>query len=107
MDNSTWICIENINKYQFDRLLKVLKGLEKEGVSVKISKEKENLSKNAVKIYKNLKNPLNVASKRGFSFKAVVKFNKNMSIEEILDALKELEKEGLIKTENGKIMVIK
>ena len=107
MDNSTWIYIENINKYQFDRLLKVLKELEKEGVSVKISKEKENLSKNAVKIYKNLKNPLSVASERGFSFKAVVKFNKNMSIEEILDALKELEKEGLIKTENGKIMVIK
>jgi len=49
MDNSTWIYIENINKYQFDRLLKFLKELEKEGVSVKISKEKENLSKNAMK----------------------------------------------------------
>ena len=52
MDNATWIYIENINKYQFDRLLKILKDLEKEGVNVKISTEKNNLSKTAQKIYK-------------------------------------------------------
>ncbi len=101
MDNSTWICIENINKYQFDRLLKVLKGLEKEGVSVKISKEKENLSKNAVKIYKNLMRPMGVARKEGFKFGTILKYNK-LSLEETTTAILELKNLGLIREERGK-----
>ncbi|RLG01397.1 hypothetical protein DRN58_01865 [Thermococci archaeon] len=106
MDNATWIYIENINKHQFDRLLKILKELEKEGVNVKISTEKNNLSKTAQKIYKNLKNPVAVAKEKGFSMESIIRFNRKYSVEEIMNAIEELKDKGLVTEENNKIKVI-
>ena len=106
MDNATWIYIENITKYQFDRLLKILKELEKEGVNVKISIEKNNLSKTAQKIYKNLKNPVAVAKEKGFSMESIIRFNRKYSVEEIMNAIEELKDKGLVTEENNKIKVI-
>jgi len=87
-------------------LLKILKDLEKEGVNVKISTEKNNLSKTAQKIYKNLKNPVAVAKEKGFSMESIIRFNRKYSVEEIMNAIEELKDKGLVTEENNKIKVI-
>lgn len=61
----------------------------------------QKLSKNAMKIYKNLMRPMGVARKEGFKFGTILKYNK-LSLEETTTAILELKKLGLIREERGK-----